>query len=194
MMQIVEQFELAGATTKVGHADQPQIAEQLQRTVDRRAVDPRQERLDASEDFVGGEMLPRSKRAQDDQPLRRDALADAAQTIGESTRADRFFRTVHAISFEVHRHPTAVVYMTLSGANVSRDLTAGRSPRLLTERRNPHSISRYAYANVRICIDLKLSSRVACGVLTNLTRRKLTDMADPGILSLAGLGIALGLR
>src|SRR5215207_7350228 len=109
MMQIVDQLELPGPAAEVGHAHQPQIAEQLQRAVDRRAVDPRQERLDPGEDLVGGEMLTRSERRQDDQPLRRDALPDAAQPVGQTARADRFFRTVHAISFEVHQHPIAVV-------------------------------------------------------------------------------------
>src|SRR5688572_30457410 len=108
MMQIVDQLELPGPAAEVGHAHKPQIAEQVQRAVDRRAVDPRQERLDAGKDLVGSEMLSRSERPQDDQPLRCHALPHAAKAIGQATRADWFFCTVHAISFEAHEDPIAV--------------------------------------------------------------------------------------
>src|SRR5687768_508282 len=84
--------------------------------------------------------------------------------------------------------------LTISGANVSRDTTACRTSSLLTPSRNPHSIPEYGYANFRICIELKYSCRALCGISSSLSRREPTDMADPGILSLAGLGIALGLR
>src|SRR5688500_6188532 len=111
-------------------------------------------------------MLPRSQRPQNDQSLRRHSLPDAAKAIGQATRADRFFRTVHAISLEAHEDPIAVA---LSGANVPGDTTACRTSSLFTPSRNPHSILGYDHANFRICIELKCSCRGVGGIASSLS-------------------------
>ena len=82
----VDQLELADAAAEVGLADQAEITKQLERAVDRRAVDRRQPALDAAQYLVGGNVLIRLQGAQDDEPLGGDALANGAEPLGQAVR------------------------------------------------------------------------------------------------------------
>jgi hypothetical protein len=66
MPAVVEEFEVTNAAAEIGLGDQTEIAEQLQRSIYRRAVDGWGKGTDTVEDRVGREVLAGlSKRAQD---------------------------------------------------------------------------------------------------------------------------------
>ena len=92
MTPIAEELEVAGAAAEIGLAEQTEIAQELQRAVDGRAVDDRRQRFDPGEDLVRGEMLARGEDPEDQQPLRGNALTGGAQPLrqrGQRRRDDR---------------------------------------------------------------------------------------------------------
>jgi hypothetical protein len=87
VVRLVDQLELTRAATQVGHADETEVAEALEGAVDRRTVDRRELRFNASKDFVRRKMLARLERTKDDQSLWRGPLPDTAQPFHQTANA-----------------------------------------------------------------------------------------------------------
>ncbi len=80
--RVAEHFEAPGVAAEIGFAEQAEVAEQLQRSVDGRMGDGRQEGRDPLVDLVGRQMFPRREGAENHQPLGGEALARRAQPLG----------------------------------------------------------------------------------------------------------------
>src|SRR5262245_7946299 len=106
MVRLVDQLELTRAATKVGHADQTEVPEELQRAVDGRAIDRRQLRFDPGKDVVRREVLAGLERTQNDQPLRGGALPDTAQPLHQTADISESCLSLRSVaSLDAHDVP-----------------------------------------------------------------------------------------
>src|SRR4051812_17991873 len=87
VVRFVDQLELPRAAAQVSHADEPKIAEELQRAIDGQTIDRRQLWFDSRKDVVRREMLAGLQRAENDQPLRGRSLPDPAQPLRQPASA-----------------------------------------------------------------------------------------------------------
>jgi hypothetical protein len=83
---LIQDLEVAGASTEIGLAEQPKIAKEFQCAVNGGAIDDRTECFHALIDLIGGEVLAGGEGAEDEQALWRHPLANGTEALGSRKR------------------------------------------------------------------------------------------------------------